>query len=113
MAEARLTIALEGEVSLQDFRRTIVHFELLLKALCTHVDRESLVRWDIVRLEAGSATATVEGRSLDRALLPNVTEYYIDIGRRLQHGEILPYPPPQHIPMLAAVSFVLLSFVLK
>jgi hypothetical protein len=92
MAEARLTIALDGEVSLHDYRQTIVHFELLLKALCTRVDRESDVHWDIVGLEAGSATATVEGRSLDRALLAEVIDNYIDIGKRLQRGETLPYP---------------------
>ncbi len=92
MAEAKLTIALDGEVSLSDFMRTMMHFNALITALCMHVDREAVVDWDIVGLEAGSATATVEGSSLDLALLDEVTNIYSDVGKRLELGEALPYP---------------------
>jgi hypothetical protein len=92
MAETRLTIALEGKVSLHEFRLTMVRFDNLLKELCEDIDRESVVQWDIVVLEAGSATATVEGSSLDRALLVGVKNIYEDIGKHLELGQTLPYP---------------------
>lgn len=71
---------------------TMVHFDCLIKALCTHIDKQSSVDWNIVGLEAGSATATVEGISLDSTLLAKVMETYLDIGTRLQSGDALPYP---------------------
>jgi hypothetical protein len=92
MAETRLTVTLEGKVSLHEFRLTMVRFDNLLKELCEHIDPESTVHWDILALEAGSATATVEGSSLDRALLLEVKKIYEDIGKRLERGEPLPYP---------------------
>ena len=93
MAEIRLTVALKGTISLHDFRLTIVRFENFLKELCEHIDPESAVQWDIVSLEAGSATATVEGSSLDRNLLAEAKDIYADIGKHLARGEPLPYPP--------------------
>jgi hypothetical protein len=92
MAETKLTIALEGKVSLREFRLTIVRFDALLKELCEYIDPESLVHWDILDLQAGSAMATVEGSSVDRALLIEVKKIYEDIGKRLERGETLPYP---------------------
>jgi hypothetical protein len=92
MAETRLTIALEGQVSLHEFRLTMVRFDTLLKELCEHLGPASVVQWDIVALESGSATATVEGSSLDRALLTEVKKIYEDIGKHLERGQPLPYP---------------------
>ncbi len=92
MAETRLTIALEGKVSLHDFRLTMVRFDKFLKELCEHIDRESVVHWDIVALEAGSATATVEGSSLNRDLLTKAKDIYEDIGKHLARGQPPPYP---------------------
>jgi len=92
MAETRLTIALEGEVSLHDFRVTMARFDALIDALCAHVNREAVVHWDIVHLEAGSATATVKGASLDHTFIAEVSRIYLDVGKRLERGETLPYP---------------------
>jgi hypothetical protein len=92
MAETRLTVALEGQVSLHDFRMTMARFDTLLKELCAHIDPASVVQWDIVALAAGSATATVEGSSLDRILLTEVKRIYEDIGKHLERGQPLPYP---------------------
>jgi len=92
MAETKITIALEGKVSLREFRLTMVRFDILLKELCEYIDPESTVHWDILDLQAGSATATVEGSSVDRRLLIEVKNIYEDIGKRLARGETLPYP---------------------
>jgi len=92
MAEIRLTVALKGTISLHDFRLTMVRFEHFLKELCEHIDPESVVQWDIVALGAGSATATVEGSSLDSNLLTQVKHIYEDVGTHLARGQPLPYP---------------------
>jgi hypothetical protein len=92
MAETQLTIALEGEVSLHDFRVTMARFDALIEALCVHVNREAVVHWDIVDLKAGSATATVKGTSLDHAFIAEVSRIYLDVGKRLEGGQTLPYP---------------------
>ena len=41
MAETKITIALEGKVSLHEFRLTMMRFDILLKELCEYIDPES------------------------------------------------------------------------
>lgn len=92
MAEIRLTLALEGEVSLDDFATSLSHWRHLLEALRQYTAHEAVVHWDIGTLEASSAITTILGTSLDSGLLHHVEDSYMDIGRHLQRRSPLPYP---------------------
>ena len=61
MAKDTLTLALNGDVSLEDFSKAIQQFSNLVSSLHDDVAKESSIEWFIENLEAGSAIATVKG----------------------------------------------------
>ena len=91
MAKDILTLALEGEVSLQNFASAISNFNLLLAQLSAEVGGNADIEWVIDDLSAGSATATFRGIYQDTMVVDSVIDAYEKIGNALSFGEQIPY----------------------
>jgi hypothetical protein len=91
MAKDILTLALEGEVSLQDFASVIHNFNLLLVQLSAEVGGNADIEWVIDDLSAGSATATFRGNYQDINVVESVVDAYERVGSALALGVQIPY----------------------
>lgn len=89
----RVTLALQGEVTLGAFAEAVVHFSRLVDALSRDVGADAQIRWVITELEAGSAIATARGIG-DRGAVESVTGAYIDVGKSLERGVLPDYSKP-------------------
>ena len=92
MAHDTLTIALEGDVSLEVFATTMQRFLELVTALCDYMDRDTPVLWRIDDLQAGSAEATIRGFSANSELLDKISIAFVNIGEHLHQQDTIPYP---------------------
>jgi hypothetical protein len=92
MAHDTLTIALEGDVSLEVFATTMQRFLELVTALCDYLDRDIPILWRIDDLQAGSAEATIRGFSANSELLDKVSIAFVNIGEHLHQQDTIPYP---------------------
>jgi len=91
MAKETLTLALEGDVALEEFASAISNLNSLLNQLSKEVGQEARVDWLIEELYAGSAVATFRGVYQDVAVVENVITAYEEIGDSLQSGREIPY----------------------
>ena len=86
----RVTLALQGEVTLGAFADAVTHFSRLVEALSRDVAVNAEIRWVITELEAGSALTTAQGvGELD--VVASVSSAYIDVGRSLERGVLPPF----------------------
>ena len=89
-----LTLALNGDVTLQDFSKAMSQFKEIVSGLKEDVAPASDINWYIDELKAGSATAIIRGvptTSDDMQAIKSIGNAYADIGRRIVHGETLTY----------------------
>jgi len=91
MAKQTLTLALEGDVALQEFANALTNLNLLLNQLTKEVTKDVDVAWLIDELYAGSAVATFRGINSDIAAVENVVNAYEEVGDSLQSGRDIPY----------------------
>src|SRR6266536_3602452 len=91
MADNTLTLAMFGEVPLQEFAETMRHFTGLVTALSSEIGRGISVEWVIQDLQGGSATATIAGQSEREDLVERVVEAYYRVGEALERGRPIPY----------------------
>lgn len=92
MAEIKLNIGLEGIVSMADYGDTISRYREMVEALCTHLDRQGIVTWELSNLAFGSATLEFTGSSLDVRFLDAIDNGIIAIGQYLQGSLAIPFP---------------------
>lgn len=92
MLNDTLTLALEGEVSLEDYSKIMRDFNALVNQLSKEVAKGADINWIIEDLNAGSASATIQGSFEDTQLIENVVLAYENIGEALQTGKKFPYP---------------------
>ncbi|MHB8718108.1 MAG: hypothetical protein ACYDAC_04340 [Candidatus Dormibacteria bacterium] len=95
MVDETVTIALGGEVQLDDLVTAVSHFSGLLEALRSAVAAGTVIDWIVSDLRPGSAEATVTGRVVDEAAprLLRVVRAYEDVGRALEHSDAVPFSP--------------------
>ena len=89
-----LTLALNGDVTLQDFSKAMNHFKEIVSGLKEDIAPDSDIDWYIDKLEAGSATAVIRGVPItdnDIPSIKNIGTAFADIGRRIVHGETLTF----------------------
>jgi hypothetical protein len=91
MAKETLTLALEGEVTLDEFAKAIGNLNLLLNQLTKEVTKNADVAWLIDELYAGSAVATFRGVNGDLSEVENIVNAYEDVGDSLQTGRKFSY----------------------
>jgi hypothetical protein len=92
MVDNTITLALEGDVSLQVLSEVMSHFNGLLNALAQAVVPEQAVEWIIEDMQAGSALLTVAGEAETEEPVLKVIEAYAKTGRALERREPIPFP---------------------
>lgn len=90
MPKDTLTIKLNGNVPLSDFAHAVGRFSALVAALSNEISRNH-IKWEIVGLESGSATAIVKGYYQDTSLVEKVVEAYAVVGEALEKKRPIPY----------------------
>lgn len=93
MAGESVTLALNGEVPIDQFATAIHHWAAMLAKLSQHINPGTRSEWIIEDLQPGSATTTARGEADDPAILRPVMQAYAAIGRDLQVGREPAYPP--------------------
>ena len=86
MSSDTVTLALQGEVTLDAFSRAVLHFSRLVDALSSDVTAPEALRWVITELEAGSAIMTARGVG-DPVAAASVSTAYIGVGKALERGD--------------------------
>ncbi len=86
MNDPTLTLALEGEISLEAFVKEMHNWRRLIDELSVEASGSSTVSWYIEDLSSGSALATVRGESDDEEIVDSVIRGYIDVARSLESG---------------------------
>lgn len=82
-----VTFALDGEVTLAEFSKAVERLRRLMDRLGKDAAESRQIEWIIVGLDAGSATATLEGTAPpDVDVLP-VIRAYEDVGKALESGQ--------------------------
>lgn len=92
--ENTLTLALQGDVSLDDLASALAGFRDLVNSLTEEVDPACSVRWLIENLETGSAIATARGdvsREDDRPKVVEVIRRYEHVGQALEARGPFPF----------------------
>ncbi len=64
MPETTLVLALEGDVTLDQFSEAVNHFHKLLLQLSQEVAADTKIEWDLEDLQYGSAIMAVAGRAV-------------------------------------------------
>lgn len=92
MKNADLTLALDGEVTLDDFSKAMQRFKDIIVGLENEVAPDAKINWVIDDLRKKCAVARVRGvprKKEDRAAITRVRRAYMEMGRRAAHGEPL------------------------
>ncbi len=92
MNDADLTLALDGEVTLDDFSKAMHRFKEIIVGLENEVAPTAKIDWVIDDLKKKCAIARVRGvatRKEDRASVGRIRKAYVEVGRRAAQGEAL------------------------
>lgn len=106
MASDTITLALEGDVYLDDFSSALDGLQRLVLALASQVAKGSKVEWAVDALERASSIVTVRGHSAIPEAVENVVHAYLDVGRAEEQGLPTPYGRPVR-DALAAITGIL------
>ncbi len=91
MAKNTLTLALEGEISIQDFASAISNLSLLINQLSKEVGKDAPIDWLVEELYTGSAVATFRGDYPDGLVVESVIDAYEKVGDALAAGKEIPF----------------------
>jgi hypothetical protein len=92
MPNDTLTLALNGDVSLEDFANAMENFNKLVQGLTTEIARDSSIEWVIDSLQNGSAIATVKGDTDRLDTLAAIISAFSSVGNALKTHQPIPYP---------------------
>ncbi|OQY89689.1 MAG: hypothetical protein B6D41_10360 [Chloroflexi bacterium UTCFX4] len=93
-----LTLALNGEVPLQEFAQALNYFNALVQGLSNEIAHDAAIEWVIDTLEAGSAITTVKGETEQMERLAAVITGYATVGKALHTHQPIPYSDKVRIP---------------
>lgn len=86
-----LSIKLNGNVTLSDFTEVMSHFSTLIEELSSELGEKAQIEWEIIKLESGSATAVVMGKSQNEFAVDKVIHAYEIIGEAIIKNKTIPY----------------------
>lgn len=89
-----VTLALEGDVTLDGFARAVDGWRKLIDALSKEHAKGASIEWTVEGLEVGSALATIRGESRIPAAVEEVAAAYLSIGRAESQRATIPYAAP-------------------
>ena len=92
MANDTVTLALDGEVQLEDFANAMVEFRKLVTALTSAVGENTKIEWVLQNLNYSSAIVSARGESANLIAVETIARAYLTVGRSLQAQEGIPYP---------------------
>lgn len=96
MASDQLALHLDGNVSLAELADALESFNGLIEALSDDITPGASIKWTIVGLESGSATAKVRGEAAvgdDIDDVSRIVQAYGIVGRALESNAVIPYSP--------------------
>ena len=111
MPDTTLLLALEGDVTLDQFSEAVTHFHRLLLQLTQEVAADTKIEWDLEDLQYGSAIMAVAGRAEDEEPVLRVVSAFEDVGQALQQHEPIPYS--RHVARQAEALTKLISNDIK
>ena len=91
MPDTTITLALEGDVRLDQFSEAVNHFHKLLLQLTQEVAADTKIEWDLEDLQYGSAIMAVSGRADTEEPVLRVVSAFEDVGQSLQQHEPIPF----------------------
>lgn len=91
MPDTTLSLALEGDVTLDQFSEAVNHFQKLILQLTQETSADVKIEWDLEDLQYGSAIMTVAGRAEHDEVVLRVVEAFEQVGNALQLHEPIPY----------------------
>lgn len=86
-----VSLKLNGDVSLSDFAKVMNHLTSLIQELTEEVGEQAEIEWEIAKLESGSATAVIMGKSHNEFVVDKIVHAYEVIGKSITHNEPIPY----------------------
>ena len=101
-----LTLALNGDVPLGEFANAMDCFSSLVDELSSEIAGKAKIEWVIDSLEAGSAVATVRGRTDSPNILDAIATAYTQIGKSLQTNQPIPYSDKVNKPARSIVDLL-------
>ncbi len=91
MPKDRIGLILNGDVPLELFAEAMRYFSELIDQLSREIGKDAEIEWQIVDLDAGSASATVCGISPNFDLVERVVNAYETVGNSLELKKTIPY----------------------
>lgn len=91
MATTTLTLALEGDVPLDRFAKTVKHFCGLVYALTDELDSAAEIEWLVADAIGRTGDVTVVATSSTREAVDSMTSMFLDVGKALAGGQPIPY----------------------
>ncbi len=91
MPKNTITLKLQGKVPLAEFAKAMEHFSALVNELSDDVAGTPDIEWEITKLEAGSATAVIIGKSPLETAVEKVVRAYEIIGSAIKNNKPIPY----------------------
>lgn len=92
MEDNELTLALDGEVTLNDFSKAMLRFREIVEGLSSEVAPNAKIDWVVDELKKKCAIASVRGIPLtgeDAESVRKIRTAYTELGRKVVHGETL------------------------
>jgi hypothetical protein len=87
MAKDTITLALNGDITIQSFAAAISNLQTLVQELTKELGGENKVEWFIQDLQTGSATATIRGEADVLTQVEKVVDAYYEVGKALESGQ--------------------------
>jgi hypothetical protein len=91
MANTTMTLALNGEVTLDHFAQAMGYFRGLVRALSDELSPQAKIEWLVDDLESGSALATVRGEAPNLEVVEPIPPAFLAVGLALGEGRQVPY----------------------
>src|SRR5213595_1650902 len=107
MASDSVTLALDGNPTLDDLATALAGLRNLLSELSGSLARGTEIIWIVDNLDNGSAITTFRGSALNIGAVRNVTKAYLDVGVALREGRV-PFP---QFPAVARASRQIASVI--
>lgn len=87
----KVTIKLNGSVTLSDFSKVIENLSGLIDELTDEVGDNAEINWEITKLESGSAYAEIIGSSFYTEAVEKIVSAYSVIGNAIENNLPIPY----------------------
>lgn len=91
MSNNTMTIALDGEISLESYAQAMASFRGLVDALKAEISPDARIAWLVDELDHDGAVTTVRGLSPTMEAVETVSIAYLDVGRALADQRKVPY----------------------